>query len=102
MALFAMTTNVGIIMESRVIKDPRAESIRDREEIEKKVDYILSAANKPLVLNLNDFLRVKDAFINRVRVNRNDENLINRVIELSRRGGRKTRRRSRKYKKYKK
>jgi ABC-type glutathione transport system ATPase component len=81
------------IMAQKVIKDQSATSI-SRNEVEKKVNYILSHATKPLVLNNDDFLEVKAAFINRIRLNRN-EDLRNRLTELS--GGRK--RRTRKYKK---
>jgi len=89
-------------MERKVIKDPSASPILE-DEIEKKVDYILSDAQDPLVFNHDDFLRVKAAFINRVRSNRNlNYDLMNRISELL--GGRRTyrRRKSRRTRKYKK
>lgn len=90
---------VDRIMAVKVRKDPHAHRISP-DEVEKKVNYILSHATKPLVLNNDDFLEVKAAFINRIRLNRN-EDLMNRITELS--GGRRTRRtrksRTRKYKK---
>ena len=93
---------VDRMMEMKVDKDPSAPPI-SQDEIDKKVDYILSDAKKKLVLNSNDFLNVKGAFINRLGLIRYDDHTqLNRLRELSR-GGRRTRRtrksRTRKYKK---
>ena len=94
---------VNRMMEMKVDKDPAARSISP-DEIEKKVDYILSNAKKKLVLNNEDFLNVKGAFINRLGLIRYDDHTqLNRLRELSR-GGRRTRRtrKSRRTRKYKK
>ncbi len=96
-------SDVDRVMIRKVIKDQSAPFISDHE-IEKKVDYILSDAEKPLVFNNEDFLKVKGAFINRVRSNRRNTDLRNRIIELLQTAGRRTRRtrKSRRTRKYKK
>lgn len=97
MSLEEIIDQVGRIMTNKVRQDPTAFPLSDNE-IEKKVDYILSEANEPLVLKNDDFLKVKGAFINRVRFNRMnrrtpDYDLTNRITELlGTTGGRRTHR----------
>lgn len=82
----------------------RAPSISPNE-IEKKVDYILSNAKKKLVLNHDDFLNVKGDFIYRLGLIRLDDHTqLNRLRELlPPTGGRRTRyRRKSRTRKYKK
>jgi len=92
---------VDRVMAIKVNKNPSSPSI-PQNEIEKKVDYILSNAQEKLVLNHENFLQVKGAFINRLlSIPYNDETQINRIREL--RGGRTHRRRKlRRTRKYKK
>lgn len=103
MNLEVIIDQISRIMARKVRQDQRAPPILE-DEIEKKVDYILSDAHDPLVFNHDDFLRVKAAFINRVRSNNRNLNydLMNRISELL--GGRRTyrRRKSRRTRKYKK
>ena len=95
---------VDRMMAIKVTKNPAARSI-SQDEIEKKVDYILSNAKKKLVLNNEDFSNVKSAFINRLgSIRYDDHSQLNRLRELlPPTGGRLTRRtrksRTRKYKK---
>ena len=96
---------VDRMMEMKVDKDPSAPPI-SQDEIDKKVDYILSDAKKKLVLNNEDFLNVKGAFINRLGLIRYDDHTqLNRLRELvPPTGGRRTRyrRKSRRTRKYNK
>ena len=95
---------VNRMMEMKVDKDPAARSISP-DEIEKKVDYILSNAKKKLVLNHDDFLNVKGDFIYRLGLIRLDDHTqLNRLRELlPPTGGRRTRyRRKSRTRKYKK
>ena len=105
---------VDTLMAMKVTKDPAARSI-SQDEIEKKVDYILSSAKKKLVLNHDDFLNVKGAFIHRLGlIHLDDHTQLNRLRELlppnrltellPPTGGRRTRyrRKSRRTRKYKK
>lgn len=96
---------VDTLMAMKVTKDTEAPSISP-DEIEKKVDYILSSAKKKLVLNHDDFLNVKGAFIHRLGlIHLDDHTQLNRLRELlPPTGGRRTRyrRKSRRTRKYKK
>ena len=95
---------VDTLMEMKVTEDQGAPSISPNE-IEKKVDYILSNAKKKLVLNHDDFLNVKGDFIYRLGLIRLDDHTqLNRLRELlPPTGGRRTRyRRKSRTRKYKK